>query len=221
MRTILIDDREKTPFGFPSHDGSKQVIHKLRHRLLTGDYSLLGLEDFVAIERKKASELFHTVGAGRKNFIAELRRMEVIINRGGYAAIVVEGSLRQVIGLGEASDIAMTARGVATAGVGRRVTAEQVIGTLTTWSVMFRVPVWFAGGLAHAEALTFGLLCSSEQRARMRPASMRPELNAPECGAVDPKTGTECRRAKGHVEIEGLDHEGRKPGTPRSITWNV
>lgn len=145
--TILIDDREKAPFQFPPE------VPTIRARLETGDYSLCTLEHLVAIERKKCSELFHTVGAGRAPFRAELDRLRAIMTRGGYAAIVVEGSLPQIVGLGEVFR-----------GRGRLVKSAQVIGTLAAWSIEYMIPIWFSGELELAERITWNLLWQSARR---------------------------------------------------------
>lgn len=145
--TILIDDREKAPFRFPAEAPT------IRARLDTGDYSIRGLEHLLAIERKKCSELYNTVGSGRARFRAELGRMRDIMDCGGYAAIVVEGSLSQIIGFGELQ-----------AQRGRAVRAGHVIGSLLAWSIELGIPIWFAGELELAERITWELLRQSEKR---------------------------------------------------------
>ena len=173
---ILIDDREKCPFRLPTHDGNapsgSHALPQAPQFATSGDYTIAGHEKHLAIERKKASELYQTVGSGRARFRHELERLREIHeateicqgsgpphrHRIGYACIIVEGSLSQVIGLGSADAAGFTKRGQASAGRGRRVTAEMVIATLTAWSVEFGVPIWFAGELEIAERLAWSIL---------------------------------------------------------------
>lgn len=49
---IVIDTREQTPYGFAKYDAEP-----IRAALPTGDYSLPGFEDRVAIERKSLDDL--------------------------------------------------------------------------------------------------------------------------------------------------------------------
>jgi ERCC4-type nuclease len=65
--TIIVDSREQTPlvFSFPS----------ITAGLVTGDYSVKGLEDDFAVERKTLPDLFGSLTSGRKRFMRELQRM--------------------------------------------------------------------------------------------------------------------------------------------------
>ncbi len=156
--TVVVDDRERCPLLLPL----PPEISTVRARLATGDYSLLGREDLIAVERKKASELYCTVGAGRCRFLAELTRMRGIVRRGGVAAIVCEGSLYQVLGqaalMGEGSGSLASTMGE------RRVAPSHVLGSLVAWSVAFSVPVWFAGGLETAADIVWGILRAAERK---------------------------------------------------------
>ena len=63
---IVVDTREQKPYRFTRC----QV-----KTLPTGDYSLVGLEDCIAIERKSAADLAGSLGAGRTRFRRELERL--------------------------------------------------------------------------------------------------------------------------------------------------
>jgi ERCC4-type nuclease len=69
--TILVDDREKTPFEFPG-------VPTKTARLDVGDYSVCyGEEDYrdvFAIERKTLDDLTRSVGTDRDRFEAEIQR---------------------------------------------------------------------------------------------------------------------------------------------------
>lgn len=81
--TIVVDTREQEPLW------SKNVaIHKLD----VGDYSILGFEDKIAVERKSLSDLFQTLTHGHARFKAELTRSKDL----DYFCIIVEGTYRKI-----------------------------------------------------------------------------------------------------------------------------
>lgn len=85
---VVVDTREQRPYIF---DSSKVSV--TRSGLVAGDYSLVGLEDRVAIERKSLNDLVSTVIFGRDRFRTELDLL------GGYSftAIVVEASVEDLL----------------------------------------------------------------------------------------------------------------------------
>jgi DNA excision repair protein ERCC-4 len=83
MRRIIIDTREQKPYEFPEFETVSQALD-------AGDYSLEGLENRIAIERKSMDDLVHTLLAGKKRFCRELAKLRSY----DYAYIVVEGSIR-------------------------------------------------------------------------------------------------------------------------------
>jgi ERCC4-type nuclease len=66
----------------------------VRRALPAGDYSIEGLEDSVAVERKTLEDFVSTVIRSRKRFTRELQRLA------GYeaACIVVEADLSDILG---------------------------------------------------------------------------------------------------------------------------
>ena len=78
--TIAIDTREQRPYEFPGAE---------RMTLPTGDYSIVGLEDQVAIERKSKTDAYSSLGQARARFRRELERLAKF----DYAAIVVEDTV--------------------------------------------------------------------------------------------------------------------------------
>ena len=113
---IVVDTREQKPYRFTRC----QV-----KTLTTGDYSLVGLEDRVAIERKSAADLAGSLGSGRARFQRELERLAQL----DYAAIVVEASLRQLL-----QPLLFS-----------RMHPKAVVNSMLAWSVQYRMPVFFAG----------------------------------------------------------------------------
>ena len=127
--TIAIDTREQRPYEFPG-----AVVMTLP----TGDYSLVGLEHRVAIERKSKADAYNSLGQGRARFRREFQRLAAL----DYAAIVVEDSVPGFLRRPAHS----------------KMNPRSALGSLLAWSVRYKVPVFFAGDRAHAQALTGKLL---------------------------------------------------------------
>lgn len=126
---IAIDTREQLPYAFPGAEV---------RTLPTGDYSLIGLEDRVAIERKSKADAYGSLGQGRARFRREWERLAQL----DYAAVVIEDTLPGFLQRPAHS----------------KMSPASAVGTLLAWSVRYRVPVFFAGDRAHAQALTGKLL---------------------------------------------------------------
>lgn len=84
--TAIIDTREQLPLDLRLADGT--CLPSVRGTLSTADYSICGLTDFVAFERKSLDDLAACCGTERKRFEAELQRMLAYRTRG----VIVEAS---------------------------------------------------------------------------------------------------------------------------------
>ena len=82
---IVIDTREKEPWDLGSDS--------IRKCLEAGDYSVEGLEQQVAIERKTLDDLVNTVIHNRERFLAELRKLSLY----RHTCVVVEANLEDVL----------------------------------------------------------------------------------------------------------------------------
>jgi ERCC4-type nuclease len=137
----VIDTREQAPFAFRGIVGGRgrelEVV-TCRAGLRTGDYSVEGLEDAVAVERKSKTDLYGTVGRGRARFERELERLAAM----PAPALVIECDLASLLRAPERS----------------RVSPSSVLNSLIAWSVRHRIPVWPCPGRRFAEILTFRLL---------------------------------------------------------------
>lgn len=63
---ILIDTREQTPYDLIG--AKKSTLH-------TGDYSVQGYKDQIAIERKSYSDLYHCLTTAKNRFKQQLQRL--------------------------------------------------------------------------------------------------------------------------------------------------
>jgi len=143
---VAIDTREQLPFAFADlradadQDNRPLVIHTVRATLKQGDYSLVGHEHAIAIERKSASDLYGTLGQGRDRFKRELERLA------GYpvAGIVVEASWHEIL---------------TEPPVHSQLKPKNVYRTILSWSQKYpRIHWWMMGNRRLAEVTTFRLL---------------------------------------------------------------
>ncbi len=104
--TAVVDTREQTPLDL---DPLKSVTGTLA----TGDYSVVGLEHVIAVERKSQSDLLACVGRERERFDREVQRLLAYPVR----ALVVESTWARL----EAGDWL------------GKVTPNAVIGSLMGW----------------------------------------------------------------------------------------
>ena len=126
---IAVDTREQKPYRF---------AHSEVKTLASGDYSLVGFEDRVAIERKTKQDAYASLGQGRARFERELQRL----TRFDYAAVVIETSLPEFLRVPAFS----------------KMSPKAAASSLVAWSVKYHVCVFFAGDRRHGNALTRQLL---------------------------------------------------------------
>jgi ERCC4-type nuclease len=88
--TLLVDTREQNPLNFARFNGWFAAIEK--KALALGDYSIAGLEDICAVERKDLSDLVHSSTVDRPAFISRLRRMATYPHR----LLVITTTLSQI-----------------------------------------------------------------------------------------------------------------------------
>ena len=84
---IVIDTREQSPWTF---DATR--VDSVRGTLHTGDYSLLGFEGSVVVERKSLDDWVSTIIHERERFERELARMATF----DFRCVIVEGSYADV-----------------------------------------------------------------------------------------------------------------------------
>jgi DNA excision repair protein ERCC-4 len=116
--TVVTDSREQLPYIF---DPAK--VATIRKALPAGDYSLAGLEDRVAVERKSLADFVTTVIRGRKRFHRELQKLSAF----EAACVVVECNFRDLVDGRYRSDAHPHA----------------IIATIASIVVDFGVPVYF------------------------------------------------------------------------------
>lgn len=141
---VIIDTREQQPFSFGDlrGDAGRQLltVPSLRRMLPSGDYSIDGHEDSIAIERKSLPDLFGSLGKERSRFKREIERLSHM----RYAAVVVESDWASV--LNSPPEFS-------------RLSPRSVYRTVLAWQVEFpSVHWWFCPTRRFAEITTFRLL---------------------------------------------------------------
>ena len=134
--TVLIDTREKLPFDLTPLKTQKATLS-------TGDYSILGLEKHVAIERKGLQDLVGCVGGERERFEREIQRLKSYPVR----AIICEGSYGQIE--------AKAYRG--------RVHPNSILGSICGWAAG-GLPIIMAGNRERAQRLAQNILVIAAKR---------------------------------------------------------
>lgn len=92
--TVAVDTREQIPYSFTGFQSDAKTnnrpltIHTQQTTLSAGDYSIVGLTDRIAIERKSLADLYSTCGHGIDRFRREHERLAEY----DQAFVVIEAS---------------------------------------------------------------------------------------------------------------------------------
>ncbi len=120
---ILIDTKEQKPWDL--------VGESQRVGLKTGDYSVLGLQDRLVIERKSLTDLANTVVGDWLRFCKQLRRMASMDS----AVIAVESSVDELLAYNYTSDVK----------------PMSVLGRCSAITLDYGIPVLFLGSRESAQ----------------------------------------------------------------------
>jgi ERCC4-type nuclease len=121
---IIVDTREQDPLVF-TH------LESRRGMLITGDYSIAGMTELIAIERKSISDLVGCVmGQNRERFERELHRLR------GFR-------FKRLLVVGSRGEIEVQR-------YHSRISPKAVLGSLAAWECRFDVPIVYAATPAQA-----------------------------------------------------------------------
>jgi ERCC4-type nuclease len=134
---IVIDQQEKHQFTFP------REIKTIKKHLRTADYSLVGFEDRICIERKSKSDAWGSVSEGRDRFRREYERMAKFEKK----IVVIESTLEDFL----IPPIRMVAGQV----IQSRVDPKTPINTFISWFERYNVPFIFVDN--HEKGMAFTL----------------------------------------------------------------
>lgn len=133
---IVIDSREQCPLYFRK---SKNLEGTVKGTLSTGDYSIEGFENKIAIERKNPCDLFSTLTKDNKRFKREIERA---ITRLDYFAIVVECSYTNIVN--KTFDGAVHIK---------KMRGDVIVKICSTLQVKYGIPIIFCNGRVEASSL--------------------------------------------------------------------
>ncbi len=126
---IKVDSREQRPYHFENSEAGALSI---------GDYSIVGLENYIAIERKELNDLINCLTTGRDRFEKELFKGKAL----DYFALVIEASL---------SDLA-------NGHYRSQMEPKSAIQSLLAFSIRYRLPIFFCENRKYGQRVTASLL---------------------------------------------------------------
>jgi len=127
---IKIDSREQAPYEFENSEVGTIPV---------GDYTIYGLENHIAIERKELNDLIVCLTTGRERFEKELYRSRGL----DYFSLIVEASLSDIANGRYRSDM----------------NPKSAIQALLAFSVRYRLPIFFCENRKYGQRITESLLC--------------------------------------------------------------
>lgn len=126
---VVVDTREQLPLALPN---------SRRGTLRVGDYSLEGMEEVVAVERKSLADLFGCIGRERERFERELEKLAKL----PYPALVIEANMADILAGAPFSEVHPHA----------------AIGSVIAWATRYRIPCWLCGTRRNAAATVLKIL---------------------------------------------------------------
>ena len=144
--TIIQDTREQNGYNFSSEQTCSGTIEK---KLDTGDYSILGLEDQICIERKASvEELAINLGYKQEAFLKEIKRMETF----KYKFLILEFSLEDLIDFPERTKIPQDKK------VLIKMTGKYILKCLMEFQIYNNLHIMFCGNRKSASEAVRSLL---------------------------------------------------------------
>lgn len=143
---IIIDTREQAPFDFKHEKYAGAIIES--GSLDTGDYSLAGLIDRVAVERKSLPDLVACLGRERERFERELQRAAAL----DAFAVVIEAAWSELAGGQYRSQL----------------NPHAACQSVVAFMGRYRIPFVFAGSRSGAEYVCWSFLRQYLESARKR-----------------------------------------------------
>ena len=143
---IIIDSREQAPLTF-EHEKYAGTVTEVG-AIDTGDYSLAGLTDRVAVERKTLPDLVACLARERERFERELQRAAAL----DAFAVVVESSWAELAGGQYRSQL----------------NPHSACQSVAAFMARYRIPFLFCGSRAGAEYMAWSFLRQYLESARKR-----------------------------------------------------
>lgn len=132
---VLVDTREQRGYDFLSQAGD---VETKKATLPIGDYSILGFENKVAIERKSLADLIMCLGTERERFAREMLKASALES----FAVVVEANWQQILDGKYRSNL----------------NPASAVASIQAFMSRYRVPFFFTGNRENGEAFVAGYL---------------------------------------------------------------
>lgn len=131
---IVCDTREQAGYKFTDYSDVVAAIDTLT----TGDYSLAGFTDLVAVERKELSDFINCLTHDRDRFLREVDRLR------GYesAALVIESTIEQIRQCQYRA----------------KVDPNTIIQSAFSLMANYRLPIYFAGTRKNGESFVYDFI---------------------------------------------------------------
>lgn len=138
--TIIVDTREQQPWSFDNF----ATAHK---KLDTGDYSIEGLQDIFAIERKKSiNEIANNIVEPRfKDVVMRMSQLK-------YSFFLLEFSMNDVLNYPIGSNLPKRLWGKV------RITPPFIIKNILDWQLKYNIKVLFCNSASNAEKVAEHIL---------------------------------------------------------------
>lgn len=167
---VVVDSREQRPYQFNDYP-------TITKTLPIGDYSIFGLENYIAVERKEINDLISCLSHDRERFERELYRSKCL----EYFGLIIECSLSDLVNGKYRSEM----------------NPNSVIQSLLTFSIRYRLPVFFAESRTYGQIITESLLLKYARECEQKINKLKKEKKMSEKWRVllteaiefDPDTG--------------------------------
>lgn len=133
--TVLVDTREQKPYEW-------QEALCVRQTLAVGDYSILGHDTLVGVERKSFEDFYGCLTRGRRRFEACLQRLSAI----RYPLVVIEADMHALL-----QPFTYAAGGYTHRSLLPPLVAQN---SLLSWQAKYRVPFLLCGDRERAARMT-------------------------------------------------------------------
>lgn len=137
---IGIDTREQLPYDFATVSSPILSFSTAPATLETGDYTAIGHEAEITIERKSLADAYKSFGDDRERFEAEIVRMANY----RFAAVVIEAEWSVIF--------------TAPPAFSQKMRPKTILASCIAWSQRYQVHFFAVPGRSFAEQLTYRLI---------------------------------------------------------------
>lgn len=138
--TIGVDTREQLPYDFASVKNPILPFSVIGATLETGDYTAIGHEAELCVERKSKADAFKSFGDDRERFEREIVRMSAY----RFAAVIIEAEWSEIFTEPPRHS--------------QRMRPKTILASALAWSQRYGVHFYAVPGRGFAEQLTYRII---------------------------------------------------------------